>query len=120
MYVYQLASGPGVIRLPDRRYIPNDPANTDWQEYEAWCAAGNAPQAASTSASAPIVVTAAQLRRALAERGILQAVVSAVAAADLLTQQLWQAAHTISSDDPTVTAIAAAIGKSQSDLVSVF
>ncbi len=35
-----------VQRLSDNAHIPFDPANTDYQEYLEWIAAGNEPEAA--------------------------------------------------------------------------
>jgi hypothetical protein len=32
-----------VIRTSDEAYIPNDPANADWVEYQAWLDAGGVP-----------------------------------------------------------------------------
>lgn len=34
----------GAIRLTDNSFIPNEPANIDWQAYLEWEAAGNTPQ----------------------------------------------------------------------------
>jgi hypothetical protein len=32
-----------VMRTADEAYIPNDPANIDWLEYQAWLDAGGVP-----------------------------------------------------------------------------
>jgi hypothetical protein len=44
--MYQLTTSSTVIRLADNAHIPADPANTDWQAYQRWLAAGNTPQPA--------------------------------------------------------------------------
>jgi len=44
MAEYQLTADPDVvIRTADNASIPNDPDNRDWQEYQAWLAAGGVP-----------------------------------------------------------------------------
>ena len=32
-----------ILRLPDNTWIPNDPDNTDWQQYQVWLSEGNQP-----------------------------------------------------------------------------
>lgn len=36
---YQLTAN-GVLRLSDLAYVPQDPANRDWLEYQAWLLSG--------------------------------------------------------------------------------
>lgn len=36
----------GVQRLSDGAFIPDDPRNHDWRDYQAWLAKGNVPQLA--------------------------------------------------------------------------
>ena len=40
---YQLTQGNAIKRLSDNAYIPQDPANTDYQKYLAWFEEGNTP-----------------------------------------------------------------------------
>ena len=38
-----------ILRKTDNTFIPNDPANTDYQEYLAWLQEGNEPEPADES-----------------------------------------------------------------------
>ena len=44
--MYKLINSTSILRLSDNAYIPADPANSDYANYLAWCAAGNIPQPA--------------------------------------------------------------------------
>jgi hypothetical protein len=32
-----------IVRLQDNAWIPNNPENTDWQDYQKWLEEGNTP-----------------------------------------------------------------------------
>ena len=44
--MYKLTNSAIIIRIADKSSIPNDPANTDYQEYLEWLEEGNTPEAA--------------------------------------------------------------------------
>lgn len=43
----QIRGSTSVTRTTDGANIPSDPGNRDWQDYQAWLAAGNTPAAES-------------------------------------------------------------------------
>lgn len=44
--MYKLANFAGLFRLTDNAFIPEDPTNTDYQQYLAWIEKGNKPEPA--------------------------------------------------------------------------
>lgn len=54
----------GVIRLADGAFIPNDPANSDYQAYLEWVADGNAPAPYKTAEEIAAELEAFQIKEA--------------------------------------------------------
>lgn len=74
-----------VLRVADQAYIPDDPANRDRQEYEAWLAVGNVPDPAppppQAAPPAPVELPADPVAEMdAATKGYVDAEVTAVTA----------------------------------------
>ncbi len=108
-----------IIREADSAFIPRDPANTDWQAYQAWLAAGNAPNPAPPSAVQKSV-TRLQGRLALNAAGLLTKVETAVAAADVPTQIWYADAQNWDRNDPILAQLAAALGLTSDQVDALF
>ena len=50
---YQLTATDSILRIEDNAFIPPDPANTDYAEYQQWLAAGNTPAPAPAPPAPP-------------------------------------------------------------------
>jgi len=52
-YTYELTEGT-IIKRSDGAFIPNDPANRDYAEYQEWLKAGNTPTPYTPPAPEPV------------------------------------------------------------------
>lgn len=62
--MYQLTQGDTILRTADNAFIPQDPANTDYQAYLAWLDAGNTPEPAPEPPAPPVLTTEQKLEAA--------------------------------------------------------
>ena len=61
---YRLTQTDLIVRLADDASIPPDPANTDYQTYLEWVAAGNTPEPAPEPEPTPVLTTEQKLEAA--------------------------------------------------------
>lgn len=62
--MYQLTRGNTILRISDGAFIPPDPANIDYQAYQAWLAEGSEPEPAPEPEPTPEPTPAEKLARA--------------------------------------------------------
>lgn len=121
--MYQLTANTSVIREADGSVVPADPANIDWQDYQAWRAAGNQPAPCTPPVpSVPQSVTRLQAKAALLQAGLLDAANAhfAQAGADPLARLAWAEATTFERDSRLVAATAAALNLSSAQVDDLF
>ncbi len=96
---YALTTNDFVLRVADNTFIPPDPENRDWVQYQDWLAAGNTPDPyVSPAPVVPDSATKLGLKRAFDELGIWDQVKAAIAA-DPDAQEEWDLALEIRRDD---------------------
>lgn len=120
MTTYQLTSSDSVIRTKDGAIIPNDPANRDRQEYDAWVKKGGVPDPHVLLPVVVLSVTPRQARLALFGAGLLDRVEAAVKQAGGVTQISWEYATVINRDDELIVQIAAGLKLSDEQIDSLF
>lgn len=89
-------------------------------EYIAWIAAGNTPEPANPPPPLVYICDPWQIRKALTQLGLRDAVERAVAAStDQALKDGWAHAPRFVSDDPFVIAMGAALGKTPEETAAV-
>jgi hypothetical protein len=83
MAEYQLTHSTTVIRTSDGAFLPDDPANADFQRYTQWLADGGVPDPPAPPSRAGVISQSAQSRsfsdaRSLNAQGRTQEAIAAI------------------------------------------
>ena len=118
--MYKLTQTTSILRLADNAYIPADPANSDYQKYQAWLAKGNTPEPADPVPVASPQISPRQIRMALTQMNLRSQVEAAVAAGDQDLKDWYEFSTYFDRNHPQVTAMAATLNVSDAQLDSLW
>lgn len=116
-----------IKRIADNAFIPFDPANVDFQEYEKWLAEGNEPLPAPVpipeetlaAERAAMSCTPAQMRLTLHRMDLLTQV-QAIADADPEASIVWEYATVIERTSPLIDALGGPNGFTDTQIDDIF
>ena len=119
---YTLTNGPCVVHDEDGVWIPDDPANTDWQAYQAWLAEGNTPNPYVPPPPAiPQQVPMWAVRTVLQNDGLFdQAQALIEASTDNGLKNVWEYGNFADRNSNAIAALAAALGLNSEQVDQMF
>jgi len=121
--MYKLIINDMIVRIADNAGIPADPANTDYQQYLAWLAAGNAPEPyVAPPPPIPSTVTRFQALAVLAAGGYLPTIKTYIATLgeDNITRLAWENATDWERTSPTLNALATMLNLTSAEVDALF